>query len=183
MRKITIALLILLWLVAVGVGFVYGKQVPFSEQWPLFEALRTTSAIIFAVVGAWLAIVYPERLRLSLSSNNGLEQGKSPNNIGILLSPAVNSTAVLCIVLLVGVVAPLLKRSDFVGLHLLECRGASYALLIALTLWQAWTVILTLVPADLILSRANQENKQNDVLRGMRKTSISDKNKKTLSDS
>lgn len=175
MRKITITLLVLLWLVAVVVGFVYGRQVPFSEQWPLFEALRTTSAIIFAVVGAWLAIVYPERLRLSLSSTDGEGPSKSQNNIGILLSPAVNSTGVLCIVLLVGVVAPLLKRSDFAGLHLLECRGASYALLIALTLWQTWTVILTLIPADLILSRANQENKRNDVLRGMRKTSISSK--------
>lgn len=173
MKKLTLLLLVLLWVVAVAVSYIYGKNVPFAEQWPLFEALRTTSAIIFAVVGAWLAIVYPERLRLSLNSGDKTTEGKAQNNIGILLSPVVNSTAVLCIVLLVGVVAPLLKRADFVIQHLAEFRGSSYALLVALTLWQAWTVILTLIPADLILSRSNQESKRNEILQGMRKTSIS----------
>lgn len=172
MKKITTILLALFLLAATAAAFTYGRRVPFAEQWPLFEALRTTSAIIFAVVGAWLAIVYPERLRLSLSHSDGTPNDKNQNNIGVLLSPAVNSTCVLCVVLLVGVSAPLLKRADFVVQHLAEWRGGSYALLVALTLWQAWTVILTLVPADLILSRSNQENKRNEILKGMRKTSI-----------
>lgn len=172
MRTVTVALLFIFWASAVAGSYLYGQNVPFSEQWPLFEALRTTSAIIFAVVGAWLAIVYPERLRLSLSQPNGGEQAKSQNHIGILLSPAVNSTAVLCIVLLVGVSAPLLKRADIAHAYISECRGLSYALLVALTLWQAWTVILTLVPADLILSRANQENRRREVLDGLGKTSV-----------
>ena len=176
MRKITIILLALLLLTATAVAFTCGRRVPFAEQWPLFEALRTTSAIIFAVVGAWLAIVYPERLRLSLSPSDETSHEKIQNNIGILLSPAVNSTCVLCVVLLVGVSAPLLKRADFVSQHLAEWRGGSYALLVALTLWQVWTVILTLVPADLILSRSNQENKRNGILQGLRKTSISSNN-------
>lgn len=172
MRQITVALLFLLLLAAVAVGFIYGREVPFEEQWPLFEALRTTSAIIFAVVGAWLAIVYPERLRLTLSPTADHQAKQSPNNIGILLSPIVNSTVVLCIVLLLGVLAPLLKRADLVEMYLAESRGISYALLVALTLWQAWTVILTLIPADLLLSRSNQEHKRRDVLEGLRRTSI-----------
>ncbi|MFZ2168466.1 MAG: hypothetical protein WAW61_02400 [Methylococcaceae bacterium] len=174
MRKITIVLLFMLCLSAVIAGYIYGQQVPFSEQWPLFEALRTTSAIIFAVVGAWLAIVYPERLRLSLNSQNELGQNHYPNNINIrtLLSPAVNSTFILCAVLLTGIIAPLLKRAAFVSMYLGECRGATYALLVALTLWQTWTVILTLVPTDLIMSNTEHENTRNRVLNGMRRTSI-----------
>lgn len=175
MRQITVTLLFLLLLAAVVVGFIYGREVPFEEQWPLFEALRTTSAIIFAVVGAWLAIVYPERLRLTLSPTADTQAKQSPNNIGILLSPIVNSTVVLCIVLLLGVLAPLLKRAHFVEMYLAESRGISYALLVALTLWQAWTVILTLIPADLLLSRSNQEHRRRDVLDGMRRTSITRK--------
>lgn len=175
MRKTTTALLFLLFVSAIFGGYIYGKQVPFAEQWPLFEALRTTSAIIFAVVGAWLAIVYPERLRFSLGSQESSGQSKSPNNIGTLLSPAVNSTGVLCIVLLVGVIAPLLKRTALVNMYLSECRGAAYALLVALTLWQTWTVILTLFPADLILSQTEHEKAKNRVFNGLRKTSISRK--------
>lgn len=172
MKKLTLWLLLVLWGGATLLSYFYGKEVAFSEQWPLFEALRTTSAIIFAVVGAWLAIVYPERLRLSIKSDSGTSLHSTPNNIGILLSPVVNSTAVLCIVLLVGVIAPLMKQSEYVLLHIAEFRGASYALLTALTLWQAWTVILTLIPADLILSNSNRENSKRSALEGMRRTSI-----------
>lgn len=64
-------------LVAVGTGYYFGKNVPFHEQWPLYEALRTTASIIFAVVGAWLAIIYPERLKFSLRGNGTAEQSKS----------------------------------------------------------------------------------------------------------
>ena len=175
MRTITVVLLFVLMTVSVFAGYQYGQNVPFTEQWPLYEALRATAAIIFAVVGAWLAIVYPERLRLTLTPQNGSTQTKQQNNIGILLSPAVNSTCVLCIILIVGIAAPLLKRTAIAHEYLLECRGISYSLLVGLTMWQVWTVILTLVPADLILSRANQENAKNEVLAGMRKTSISGK--------
>lgn len=172
MKRLIVVLLFLLLLSAVIVGYIYGRQVPFSEQWPLFEALRTTSSIIFAVVGAWLAIVYPERLRLSLGSQKESGQSKSTNNIGTLLSPAVNSIFVLCIVLLVGVIAPLLKRTAFASMYLSECRGATYALLVALTLWQTWTVILTLFPADLVLFQTQHEKTKNKVFDGLRKASI-----------
>lgn len=182
MKPLTKTLLIVLWCVAISAGYYFGRSVPFSEQWPLYEALRTTSAIIFAVVGAWLAIVYPERLRLSISEASGESQEKGQRHIGILLSPAVNSTAVLCIVLMVGVLAPLLKRTDLVLAHISGFRGASYALLVGLTLWQAWTVILTLIPADLILSRANQESLRNETFQGLRKTSIQSRKQNTRSE-
>lgn len=164
-------LLVLLWLSAVGAAFIFGQQVPFAEQWPLFEALRTTSAIIFAVVGAWLAIVYPERLRLSFDKTRVDGNTNGSGNIAILLSPVVNSTVILCIVLLVGVSAPLLKRADLLLAHKEIFCGISYATLVGLTLWQAWTVVLTLIPADMILLRASAESKRTAVLDGLRKTS------------
>lgn len=46
-------------------GVPPGENVSFAQQWPLFEALRNTASIIFAAVGAWLAIIYPERLKMS----------------------------------------------------------------------------------------------------------------------
>jgi hypothetical protein len=171
MKTITV-LLLLLWLSASGAAFIYGQQVPFAEQWPLFEALRTTSAIIFAVVGAWLAIVYPERLRLSFDKKSEAAKANGSGNIAILLSPVVNSTVILCILLLVGILAPLLKRSDFLLTNMDFFRGVSYSLLVALTLWQAWTVILTLIPADMILTRASEEDKRAKVIEGLGKASI-----------
>ncbi|WP_408913341.1 hypothetical protein ACJUA3_03255 [Citrobacter freundii] len=51
--------------VVVVLAGILGRNVAFALQWPLFEALRTTASIIFAVVGAWFAIIYPERLKKS----------------------------------------------------------------------------------------------------------------------
>ena len=140
----------------VGVSCYLGAQVPFHNQWPLYEALRATAAIIFAVIGAWLAIIYPEKLRVSFGvmkaeANSGL------NGLSALFAPIVHSTLILSAVLLIGVVAPLLRPLAIVRDHLAFCRGVSYGVLVALTLWQLFTVLLTLVPADIAKSAADEK--------------------------
>ena len=49
------------------------------------------------------------------------------------------------------------------------CRGLSYCLATALTLWQIWTVILTLVPADVIKTASDREIRDMNTLRSYRK--------------
>ncbi|AUO21164.1 MULTISPECIES: hypothetical protein [unclassified Pseudomonas] len=143
----------------VGLAFWQGRSVPFQEQWPLFEALRATASIIFAVVGAWLAIIYPDRLKISFRKG---EPSKPTNGSGMarLFTPIVHSTAILCVVLLIGIIAPLLKRFDFLIEHVEVMRSLSYGSLATLTLWQLWTVVLSLVPADIIKTKADHEERQ-----------------------
>lgn len=57
-------------------ALIYGRNIRFSEQWPLFEALRNTAAIIFAVIGAWAAIIYPERLKIAFEENGKVEKNQ-----------------------------------------------------------------------------------------------------------
>lgn len=127
---------------------IRGPHVPFSEQWPLFEALRNTAAIVFAVVGAWLAIVYPDRLRWGLRENG--RAGKSPgaSKVAKLLVPVVHSTVILGVVLLVGLFAPLVRDLTWVRENVELCRAITYVLLSGLTILQVWTVVLTLIPAS-----------------------------------
>ncbi|MBE2211206.1 MAG: hypothetical protein IAE66_06325 [Xanthomonadaceae bacterium] len=150
-----VALVALATMALAGAAWL-GSSVPFAQQWPIYEGLRTTAAIIFAVVGAWLAIAYPERLRVSLRREKQAELGENPNVVG-LLTPIAHSTIILAIVLLVGVVAPAVKSLDFIQEHLAFFRGASYVLVCGLTLWQVCIVILTLVPADVIKRSAERE--------------------------
>jgi len=96
-------------LVAVAAGGWFGRVIPFAEQWPMFEGLRTTAAIIFGVIGAWMAIIYPERLKLSFR-DAGQRTGPTATGLGQLFTPVVNSTAILGIILAIGVVAPIAKR-------------------------------------------------------------------------
>ncbi|ASJ25331.1 hypothetical protein LHGZ1_2500 [Laribacter hongkongensis] len=53
--------------------------------------------------------------------------------------------------------------------YLAELRGASYALAVFLTLWQLWTVILTLIPADKIKSHADTEERFRNTVSGYKR--------------
>ncbi len=150
---------------AVAGGYL-GRRVPLAEQWPMFEALRTTASIIFAVIGAWLAIIYPDRLKLSFAKTaTGSSQA---SGIGQLFTPVVHSTAILCIILMLGVMAPIAKRLDWTQIHITKeaLRGTSYGLLITLTLWQLWTVFLTLIPADRVKTTADREDQHAKTIAG-----------------
>lgn len=152
--KYLTVLIILLFIFACG---YLGRNIPFAEQWPLFEALRTTASIIFAVIGAWFAIIYPERLKISFK---GGKEKKENSSLGIhkLFAPIVHSTIILSIILLIGIVAPIIKRLSFCHEYLPYFRGFSYALLVFLTLWQLVTVIYSLLPADLIKRSVDSED-------------------------
>jgi hypothetical protein len=164
------------WITAVALvaaGGWFGRLVRFQEQWPMFEALRTTAAIIFAVIGAWMAIIYPERLKLSLRIG---KPGKGDaTGLSKLFTPVVNSTAILCVILVLGATAPILKHVPLpiavfgMNVTVTWFRGASYAILVALTLWQLWTVILSLIPASTVKSFVDHEDARRKVLDGMTK--------------
>lgn len=159
MRKsfLVVALLFSVMLVAAAAWF--GRNIAFQQQWPLFEALRATAAIIFAVVGAWLAIVYPERLKRSLGGGDG-HSGAVSEKFTKLFTPIVHSTVILGLVLLTGIVAPILKQIPWFLEHVHFSRSIAFTILVTLTIWQIWTVVLTLEPADIIKSQADLENAQ-----------------------
>jgi len=149
-------LLVSVWICVLGAAVVQGGSVSFAQQWPLYEALRNTAAIIFAVVGAWLAIVYPERLQMS-QGKQGEANPKDAEKVTKLLEPIVNSTVILAIVLIVGLVAPLVKGIPFVRGHVEVFRAISFVILASLTLLQICTVILTLIPASDVRTQVLQE--------------------------
>ncbi|HGG9889900.1 TPA: hypothetical protein ACJKCP_002067, partial [Neisseria meningitidis] len=120
----------------IGVAWYLGANIRFEEQWVLYEALRTTASIIFAVVGV---IVYPERLKSPFSQTfsspvyrRGFKQ---------LFSPVISSIFILSIVLLVGLLAPLLKHIEAIIQYIPLCRKISFSLLASLTMWQIYTVL------------------------------------------
>lgn len=125
--------------------FAFGKNVPFSEQWVLYEGLRNTASIIFGVMGAWLAIVYPEVL------SNLLEERtfSGAQSYRKLIAPLVYSTSILIWVLMLGIVVPILKQIQFFVSYTNILRGISFSILCILTLLQIWALILTLLPADM----------------------------------
>ena len=164
MKKIAIlvyAILAICALIICCASYYFGKSIPFSQQWPLYEALRTTAAIIFAVVGAWLAIVYPERLKFSF--NRQAEKNSTGKNFGLLFVPAIHSTIILIILLLVGILAPLLRQIPLNDEYREVARGLSYLLVAALTLWQVVIVAMAIAPVEMLMSSAATEDAQKKI--------------------
>lgn len=150
---------------AVALGGWFGRKVPVAEQWPLFEALRTTAAIIFAVIGAWMAIIYPERLKEGFKAVTSAETGQSNDGWRQLFTPVVHSTFILGLLLVLGALLPLFRHSA--PPLPTECmRGAMFALLVLLTIWQVWTVLMTLWPADKVKTAMDEAQAREQLVRG-----------------
>ncbi|MFP4733164.1 hypothetical protein [Pasteurella multocida] len=150
--RILIAILAIASFIA---GIYYGGDIKFEHQWTLYEALRTTASIVFAVAGAWIAIIYPERLKAPFKGEKTQIDG-SLKHYSSLFSPIVNSIFILCIVLIVGILAPILKQIPVLLEYKHTLRACSYGLLMILTYCQIWTVFITIFPASLLHSEANK---------------------------
>lgn len=146
MKKIYI-IFIALFCIVTPCLYVLGKNVSFSEQWPLYESLRSTSAIVFAIVGSWLAIIYPNKLRTTFTHEN-FKSNENNVNFGIFFKPAIHSSIILTCILLIGILAPIAKQLIINEEYISYCRGLSYISLFYLTIWQIFTILLTLIPAD-----------------------------------
>ncbi|WP_313619580.1 hypothetical protein [Achromobacter sp.] len=174
MKKLAISIYVFFAVVAAaicGAGYYFGRHIPFAQQWPLYEALRTTAAIIFAVVGAWLAIVYPERLKFSFDqqpSRQSTHKKSNRKNFELLFVPAIHSTVILIVLLLSGIIAPLLKQVAWEPGSLEIIRGLSYFLVSGLTLWQIAIVAMAIAPVEMLMGRAAQEEVQEKIDRRFR---------------
>jgi len=150
MRRNLVSILQFVIAAAVALLFYrYGKTISVSKQMPLYDSLRTTSAIIFAVMGAWMAVIYPGILSKLFTGNEKMTEDDK-DNIERLLSPLIYSSIIIAVVLLITTVAPLLHQVRLLKSNVEVVRGGSYSLLGVLTLTQLWTLLLTLIPGDYI---------------------------------
>lgn len=148
-------LIVILAIASFIAGVCYGGNIKFEQQWTLYEALRTTASIVFAVAGAWIAIIYPERLKAPFKGEKTQIDG-SLKHYRSLFSPIVNSIFILCVVLIVGILAPILKQIPMLLEYKQTLRAISYGFLMLLTYCQIWTVFITIFPASLLHTEANK---------------------------
>lgn len=146
MNRLTLLLSII---VAAGCYF-FGAKIAISVQLPIYESLRNTSAIIFGVMGAWIAILYPNSLLKIYGKVEISESEKEYKSIKQLISPMVLSTIIVSLVLVVGLIAPIMRNIHFFVIHKEVVRSFSFSLLGLLTFLQLWALVATLAPSDMI---------------------------------
>jgi len=161
-------LAISLLLVIIGSSLWLGGGIPFSEQMPIYDGLRTTSAIIFAVMGAWIALLYPSTLSKAFGKKPFEEKSDDIEQINRLFKPMLYSTGVLITVIGVAFIVPLAKQIEFLHLYKEFFRAISFSVIGALTYIQFWSLILSLIPSDSIKDDLDGINKRNEMIERMK---------------
>lgn len=128
------------------IGYHFGVSIKLEDQWPYFEALRTTTSIVFGVMGALLAIVFPEVLKSSLR-NVGVPMGES--NLRRVLMPCANSALLLIIIVVLGPVFAWIKATSPSDPAM---QQALFCLFCLLTYWQVIILQMVLLPMDILLT-------------------------------
>ncbi|MFG0315736.1 MAG: hypothetical protein ACF8XB_00580 [Planctomycetota bacterium JB042] len=121
-------------------GLVFGAEIPLERQLPLYESLRTTSSIIFGVLGAWIAIVHPEALRELLQLQGKPTGATRPAQVRLILRAMQVVAVILLSVLAYGPIAEVLRTFDWLARHPSIPRAVSFSILCALTIAQVWTI-------------------------------------------
>lgn len=141
-------------------GYFYGQAVSIKEQLLLYKSLRDLSAIIFAVIGAWIAIIYPNALT-NIFKNKGVEILEH-QKIRILAIPMFISTGTIVISAGVEFLYPISKQIIFLKQYSKILHGASYSTVGVLFLIQIWCLLIALLPTQLITDDILVAKRQRD---------------------
>ncbi|HHF2868453.1 TPA: hypothetical protein ACPJZQ_003592 [Vibrio alginolyticus] len=157
--------------ISVGIvvaSVVFGGEITFKEQMPIYDGLRNTSAIIFAVMGAWIALLYPGKLSQAFGQKPYEEKANEIDQINRLFRPMLYSTVILMIVIGVSFAVPLAKQITYLHSFKEIFRSASFGMIAFLSLLQFWSLILTLVPGDTIKDDLDDIKAREEMLERMK---------------
>jgi hypothetical protein len=129
-------------------GYHFGADITLSDQWPYFEALRTTTSIVFGVMGALLAVVFPEVLKQGLRGT-GAPTGEG--NLRRVLLPCANSAILLIALVLLAPAFAWIKATTPTTEGGTTQR-AFFCLFCILSYWQVMILQMVLFPMEILLS-------------------------------
>jgi len=116
-------------------------NIAYSSYEGILSALMNISAIIFAIIGAWIAIIYPRALGsfLNESSVNTENVEKDTNYLSDLVEIVLVSSFVLMAVLTILVAVPIL-REVVEGNTIMILRKIGLGVIIFLALLQVFSI-------------------------------------------
>jgi len=113
----------------------YGSRVAVTEQIPLLDSVRSASSIVFAIFGAWMAIVYPRSVA-SLGARVAETRLAALKEVENILVPMIMSTIILFVSMLLTVAGPVIRKMDVSDEWRSVVWGGHYSIVVALFLAQ-----------------------------------------------
>lgn len=144
--------------------FIYGRIVPFSEQLPVYDSVLTISAIVFGVMGAWIAVIYPHIHDIDHQNQENEEDYK---HFKKMLIPMTYAAFGLFVFIIIRLLAPIFKTIPFLVAYKTFFRGLSYATLGTICILQLWSVIYTFYPYDTIAKSLDRKKRRSQIKKNM----------------
>lgn len=154
-------------LVIALLGYHFGAPIPLKDQWPLFEALRTTTSIVFGVMGALLALVYPDAVKNALRGGPTVQE--TDGGLKRLITPCGHSALLLILLVFAAPVIAWLETFDFKELpaDVTTFQQTAFSLFCVLSYWQIIILLMVLIPFDDLYMRVHQGIQRERMRRNM----------------
>jgi len=150
---------------AIVMGYSFGEAVTYNTQSGLLDALRDTSSIIMAVLGIWIAVIYPNLLPKLLNDESVTFEKPQLERVRSLILPMVTAAIVICVTLALPSLVLVIKQVPSLMQHVPIMRRFSFALLCFLSWTQIYAVLQALIPAVLALNKAEQSLQQSELIK------------------
>jgi len=139
-------------------GLYYGSVVPFKDQIVIYDILRSTSAIIFGIVGAWYAVLTP----MYLSNFVGYGEGKklARQLLKNLMHPIKYSVYILCITVAFYIAIPFVNLFHLGVEVKLVLKSISFGLVCSLSVLMLFTLMRALIPNDFVKTSIELEEEK-----------------------
>ena len=142
-----IAVISLIGCLALAFGYFLGEKFPWKEQEPLYAMLRNAAYILFGILGAWFAVVFP------FAHSEGNPAHDQTKRFIEMLCPALDHVIYLIVLtLLAPFCAAIAKNFTYLmpTQTIFTFRKASFAFLFFLLFYQIVILLLVLRPFDLL---------------------------------
>lgn len=149
-------------IIPIAAILIYGKDVPFSDQKDILDSLKDTASIIFAILGAWIAVIYPKNLQEKIFKNPSDEEKEEEVVFEKLIYSLILITIVLILMIISLPFINLLKNIDYFGQYKEYLRSALLVYIYLLALIQSYALLVTLMPnikilIDIVSIRHNRD--------------------------
>lgn len=148
-------------------GYYFGAPIVLSAQWPLYDALRNTTSIAFGIMGALIALVYPDAVKNALRGSSPMQA--IDGGLGRLITPCGHSAMLLVVLVVLAPFIAWLGAADAKVLFtdLKTIQQISFSVFCVLSYWQVIILLMVVMPFDDMYTRVSHDIQRERLRRGM----------------
>ncbi len=144
----------------------FGRNIACQEQLQLYGSLKSVSSIIFGVMGAWIAILYPKGLKSIFSLTSSLDENYA--RVRRLIFPTRCAASVIVVSLCFEFSLPAVRQIQALVKHTILLRAGSFCLVVSLLILLIIGLLRTFSNLEETNEQAKQQINEDEVKRRVR---------------